>query len=344
MSPILLLGMALLVALAATYALTPVAIRAARRWSFHDNPVGYKKHRAPTPYLGGAAVVGGVLVALLAVAVWVDVQRSLALAGAMLALWVIGTVDDRRTVSPGLRVLAEMLLAAAIWAAGLGWDTGTALVDLPLTMVWVVVVVNAFNLFDNMDGAAGTLAFVVSASVAVLGVVEGNAWLAAGAGAVAGACLGFLPYNLASPARIFLGDGGSIPVGFAVATLVMAGASDAFPAAQAVPVGVLLVGVALLDTALVIVSRLRRGVSILTGGQDHLTFRVRNRLGTAGRVALALGATQALVAALVIGAVETSSALVAVAVAAYLLAATAVILRLEPPGRSRAPRAAAQSE
>ncbi|MFA4929026.1 MAG: MraY family glycosyltransferase [Patulibacter sp.] len=338
----LLLG--LLVALLATYALTPLAIRAASRWGFHDLPVGYKTHRRATPYLGGAAVMAGFLVAIAALGAAVDGSRTLVLAGSVLVLWVVGTIDDRRTVSPGLRVAVELLLAAGVWAAGLGWDSGTALVDLPLTMLWVVLVVNAFNLFDNMDGASGTLAFVVATSAGVLGLVEGNAWLAAGGGALAGACLGFLPYNLASPARIFLGDGGSMPIGFAAAVLVMAGTSDALPAAQAVPVAVVLVGVALLDTALVIVSRRRRGVSILTGGHDHLTYRVRSRLGTARRVALVLGAAQAVLAALAIGATQGSSALIDVAAAVYLVVAVGVILRLESPGGPRASRASAQSE
>ncbi len=342
MSPEVRFLLALLVALLVAGALTPLAIRAAVRWGFHDLPVGYKTHRRPTPYLGGAAVTAGVLVALAGLAGAVDGPRTLVLAGALLVLWVVGTIDDRRTLSPGLRVVIELLLATGIWAAGLGWDSGAALVDLPLTMLWVVIVVNAFNLFDNMDGASSTLALVVAASAAVLGLVEGNAWLAAGGGALAGACLGFLPYNLTSPARIFLGDGGSMPIGLAAAVLVMAGTSDALPAGQAVPVAVVLVGVALLDTALVIVSRRRRGVSILTGGHDHLTYRVRARLGTPRRVAFALGASQALLAALAIGATQVSSALIAVAAAAYLLAATGVILWLEPPAWARAPRA--QSE
>jgi UDP-GlcNAc:undecaprenyl-phosphate GlcNAc-1-phosphate transferase len=337
----LLLG--LLVALLATYALTPLAIRAASRWGFHDLPVGYKTHRRATPYLGGAAVVAGFLLALAALAAAVDGTRTLALAGSVLVLWAVGTIDDRRTVSPGLRVVVELLLAAGIWAAGLGWDSGATLVDLPLTMFWVVLVVNAFNLFDNMDGASGTLAFVVATSAGILGLVEGNAWLAAGGGALAGACLGFLPYNLTSPARIFLGDGGSMPIGFAAAVLVMAGTSDALPAPQAIPVAVVLVGVAVLDTALVIVSRRRRRVSILTGGHDHLTYRVRDRLGTPRRVAVTLGGAQALLAILAIGATQGSPALVAAATTIYLLAAVGVILRLEPPVWPRASRADAQA-
>jgi UDP-GlcNAc:undecaprenyl-phosphate GlcNAc-1-phosphate transferase len=318
----LLLGFG--VALLASVLLTPVAIRLAGRWNFHDAPGGYKTHGAPTPYLGGAAVISGFVVALLAAAAGVDAGRSLLLAGAVAVLWAVGTVDDRRTVTPGVRVAVEVVLAAALWAADLGWDTGAGgVVDLPLTVAWIVVVVNAFNLFDNMDGAAGTIAFVAAGSASVFGLVEGDAWLAAGAGALAGACLGFLPFNLTPPARIFLGDGGSMPIGFAAAALVMAGTADALPPGQALPVALLLVGLPVLDTALVIASRRRRGISILTGGHDHLTYRVLPRLGTPRRVAVALGATQALLGTIAVLSADTGLDPVLAATLAALIAAGA---------------------
>ena len=156
-------------------------------------------------------------------------------------------------------------------------------------MLWVVAVVNAFNLFDNMDGAASSMACVVAGALAVLGLVNGDTWLSVVAAALCGACAGFLPHNLASPARIFLGDGGSMPIGFAVAALAMIGVGDAAREWQSLAMGLLFVGVPALDTGLVIVSRRRRGLSILTGGRDHLTHRARQRLQTARAVAITLG-------------------------------------------------------
>ncbi len=97
-------------------------------------------------------------------------------------------------------------------------------------------------------------------------MVRGDAWLAVGAASLGGACLGFLPRNLSFPARIFLGDGGSMPMGFAVAVLVMVAASTSAVAWRSLLVALLLVGIPALDTSLVIVSRRRRGVSILKGG------------------------------------------------------------------------------
>ncbi len=320
----------LAVALAAVYWATPVAIRVAERFEFFDKPVGYKGHAAPTPYLGGAAVVAGFVVA--AGLLTADWSRTLPLLGGVLVLWVVGTIDDRRNVSPLARVAVEITLAVMLWSLDLGWtlESGAA-VDLALTIVWVVAVVNAFNLFDNMDGAASTMALVVAAGAAVLGVVIGDVWLSVVAVALCGACLGFLPHNLASPARIFLGDGGSMPVGFAAAALVMIGASAAAPEWQALFIGLLLVGIPALDTCFVVISRTRRGISILTGGRDHLTHRTHQRLRTARAVAVALGGAQALISVLAIVAIEGGSSVLVGATILYLVGFGSTIALLDAP-------------
>src|SRR4051812_41429379 len=358
------LGLGLLVALALVYSATPLAIRVADRLQFYDKPAGYKGHARPTPYLGGSAVMVGFLLALFVVSV-ADWDRTLPLVGGMAVLWgggplgdppkrsprprgavrgrgaggvvgPVGPADDRHNVSPGLRVAFEVVVAAVLWQAGLGWDLGLgAGVDLVLTVAWVVGVVNAFNLFDNMDGAASTMALVVSACAAVLGLLHGDNWLAVAAATLCGACLGFLPHNLASPARIFLGDGGSMPIGFGVAALVMIGAAEAAPASQALVVGVLLVGIPALDTCLVILSRRRRGISILTGGRDHLTHRTHRSLGTARAVAMSLGAVQALVAALALFALRGGATTIVLIVVLYFVAAATAIALLEAVERER---------
>src|SRR5215217_6206632 len=299
------------------YWATPLAIRVADRYEFYDRPVGYKAHGRPTPYLGGAAVIGGFVFAVLLLAG--HTERTLPLVLGVATLWALGTLDDRRTVSPRLRVAVEIALAALLWNAGLGWDLGAgAALDLAVTAFWVVAVVNAFNLFDNMDGAAPSMAAVVACGLAIFGIADGNTWLAVTSAALCGACAGFLPHNLASPARIFLGDGGSMPIGFAVAALAMIGVSDAAAAWQSLAMGLLFVGVPALDTALVVISRSRRRISILTGGRDHLTHRARQRLRTARAVALSLGGVQAVISTLALIAIQGSSGLALAAVLLYL--------------------------
>jgi UDP-N-acetylmuramyl pentapeptide phosphotransferase/UDP-N-acetylglucosamine-1-phosphate transferase/tetratricopeptide (TPR) repeat protein len=323
----LIVGLAL--AMAVAYAVTPVAIRLAARFDFYDAPIGYKDHAAPTPYLGGLAVITGFAVALLALTS--DAGQTLPVLGGVVVLWAVGTLDDRRTVGPLPRVAVESALGAMLWVAGLGWSLGLGgAVDLLATVFWVVAVVNAFNLFDNMDGASSTMACVVAAAVAVLGLVQSDVWLVATGAALCGACLGFLPHNLSRPAaRIFLGDGGSMPVGFAIAALVMIGASSIAAEWQALVMGLLLVGVPALDTCLVVVSRRRRGVSILTGGHDHLTHRTRARLRTAHASVAALGAGQALLAALALVAVRGGPELLVPVVVAYLVAMATLIAVLD---------------
>jgi UDP-GlcNAc:undecaprenyl-phosphate/decaprenyl-phosphate GlcNAc-1-phosphate transferase len=317
----------LAIAVAVVYWTTPLAIRVADRLDFHDKPRGYRGHSRPTPYLGGAALTAGfVLATLLLASGW---SRTLPLVGGVVVLWIVGTWDDRREVAWWLRVIVELGLAAALWAAGLGWDLGLGGgVDLALTAFWIVAVVNAFNLFDNMDGQSATMGLVTSVGLATLGLVTGDAWLAIAATALAGACFGFLPHNLlAQPARIFLGDGGSMPLGFAVAALTMIGAADAAPAWQAIALGLLLVGVPALDTTLVVVSRRRRGISVLTGGRDHLTHRARQRLRTALAVALALGSVQIVLSLMAVAAAQGSAIWLAGAAILYLVAlAVAVAL------------------
>ncbi|MDX6691739.1 MAG: hypothetical protein QOG15_3196 [Solirubrobacteraceae bacterium] len=320
-------------ATAIVYAITPIAIRLATRLEFYDAPVGYKAHAAPTPYLGGLAVVTGFVVAVLALSS--NPRQTLPVLGGVIVLWGVGTLDDRRTVPPAQRLAVEGALALMLWASDLGWSLGLgAAADALATVIWVIAVVNAFNLFDNMDGASSTMASVVAAAVAVLGLVQSDVWLVVSGAALCGACLGFLPHNLSRPAaRIFLGDGGSMSIGFAIAALVMIASSSAAAEWQALVLGLLLVGVPALDTCLVVVSRRRRGVSILTAGRDHLTHHTQDRLRTVRGSVAALGAAQALLAALAIVAVRGGPATLVPAVLLYIAGMATLIALLDTAPR-----------
>jgi UDP-GlcNAc:undecaprenyl-phosphate GlcNAc-1-phosphate transferase len=334
----LAVGIALAAGLA--YGVTPVAILAARRFSFYDIPAAAKVHKRPTPYLGGAAVMLAFSVALLVGAG--DAARTLPLLLGVTVLLVVGTIDDRVTVSPAVRVGIELALGAMLAATGLGWKLGAGTpLDMVMTAVWVVSVVNAFNLFDNMDGQASTMALVVSGGACALALSTGADWAAAGSAALCGACAGFLPHNLHKPAKIFLGDGGSMPLGFVVASLVAVAARSAEPSTLALVVGFMLVGLPALDTSLVIVSRKRRGVSFLTGGQDHLTHRTRRQVGTPVRVALVLGSAQALLSALVVVATHNSPVTIVYVMLGFVVCAATAIVSLENPEATSAPVAAA---
>lgn len=315
-------------ALAAAFAVTPVAIAVATRTGFQDKPVGYKGHTAPTPYLGGAAVVAAFVLAGLTVGG--ELSRLSPIVGCAFAMWCLGTLDDRVALGPNIRLTVEFAAASTLWAAGLGWSLfDVAPLDLLITNLWVVGLVNAFNLMDNMDGVAATVGGVTAAVTAVLALVQGDVGLAVLCAGMSGACLGFLPYNLAGPARIFLGDGGSLPIGFVVAAVLMALPDASDLGSTQILAAVMLAGLPVVDTALVMISRRRARIPLLTGGRDHMTHRLATRLGQPRRVAFALGAIQAVLGAVAVGVVQLGEGLVVSAWATWFVAATAAVVLLE---------------
>lgn len=316
-------GLALLLSVIAT----PLARRLALRTDFLDHPRDYKQHGRSTPYLGGTAVMAAW--ALSAVAFGAGLGRYWPILAGAVALWAVGTIDDRRGLPISPRLAVQVGAAALLWATDLGWDLVAGdLLDCGLTVLWVVGLTNAANLMDNQDGAAAAPAVVAAAGIGIVAASEGRPLIGAIALAMAGACAGFLPSNLASPSRIFLGDGGSAPIGFVLAACTISVPSPDFgwvAIAAAIP----LVGVFVFDTTLVTVSRLRRGTPVLSGGRDHLSHRLLRWFGSPRRVAAALAALQAvstLIAALLYGA--SRSVLVVVALA-YLAGAAALVLMLE---------------
>ncbi|MGA2009573.1 MAG: MraY family glycosyltransferase [Solirubrobacteraceae bacterium] len=281
-------AVALALAAVASYALTPPAIRLAHAASLLDHPVGYKSHREPTPYLGGAAVLASLVAVTIVLA---DVgPRLAAVLGCAAALAVVGAYDDRFTASPAGRVVAELVAAWALFVNGVRWaPVRNTELDFILSALWIVGIVNAMNLMDNMDGAAATVAAVSGAGIGTLALDSGNAPIAIAAFAMTGACVGFLPRNLAAPARIFLGDGGSMPLGLLVGGLAICSARGD---GDGVLVGAMLAGLPILDTTLISVSRIRRRVTIVTAGRDHLTHRLLTRARSPRRVCLGLLAAQ----------------------------------------------------
>lgn len=314
-------------AIALSLAATPLAQRAAVRLGFLDHPREYRQHARSTPYLGGTAVLAAWAVSAIAFGDLLGRYWPI-LAGAGL-LWAMGTIDDKVALPAGPRILLQVGVALLLWATDLGWDLiAGELPDLALTVLWVVGLTNAANLMDNLDGAAGSSALVAAAGIGALAAGQGEPILGAIALALSGACGGFLPFNLSSPSRIFLGDGGSAPIGFVLAACVMS-----IPAPHygwvTVLAAVPLVGVFVLDTTLVVVSRLRRHEPILTGARDHLSHRLLGWLGSPRRVACALAGTQAVLAVIAIILYSVGeAALVAVAVI-YLVAAAGLIGALE---------------
>jgi UDP-GlcNAc:undecaprenyl-phosphate GlcNAc-1-phosphate transferase len=325
---------------------TPLMARVAVSIGLLDHPIGHKQHQRPTPYLGGVAILLAVATAVLLIeGVAAPLPVVLLAAGAMCAL---GTLDDWRPMAPGSRVAVQAVIGAAVWAGDAGWvTTAPAWVELLLTIGWVVLAVNSLNLLDNLDGSAASVAAASATGIAVIAIATGGAaWAALVAAALLGACLGFLPFNLARPARVFLGDGGSTVIGFLVAVAAM-GALNGESSQSIYLAAGLLIAVPLVDTALVMVSRHRRGISLLSGGRDHLTHRVYSRVRDPRKVALELAAVQATLSGVAVLALLAGPVAVAIATGCCAIAAVAAITALEmsfgaPPAPSTSPPAAAE--
>jgi UDP-GlcNAc:undecaprenyl-phosphate/decaprenyl-phosphate GlcNAc-1-phosphate transferase len=344
-SPDLSVAAAFAIAAIVTYLATPVAIAIAVRTNFFDHPAGYKGHHKPTPYLGGTAIIVGIIASVAAVRGGVPAHWAI-IVGAI-AIWAMGTVDDRVNLSISVRTVAEIGIAVLLWSTGRGWNVfHVDALDLALTIVWVVGVMNAFNLMDNMDGAAASVAAVSALGAGALALITGDDALAALSFAVAGACFGFLPRNLAKPARIFMGDGGSLVLGLLVARVTMAAVTRSYLGPSGVIVAALLVSLVILDTTLVTVSRTRAGRSVLIGGRDHLSHRLAIRLGGPRRVAFTLAVSQLLVCAITIGVARAGTGWILLSGGAGVVLGLGLIWQFETSSRPSAKEASAthQSE
>jgi UDP-GlcNAc:undecaprenyl-phosphate GlcNAc-1-phosphate transferase len=263
---------AALAALLLTAVLVEPARRLALRYGLTDRPAPHKAHRRVTPYLGGTAIVIGTLAPTVATVNPTHARIWLVL-GAALGIAALGLFDDARTLRPSTRIAVEALLASIVALGGVRLNLlGQDQLDLLLTVGWIIVVTNSFNLLDNTDGALATVACATTVPLAVFAIVAGQPDLALLLLCLAAACTGFLLHN-AAPARIFMGDSGSLFIGFLIATsaaLVAPGPARVDRAA----ILLLIVFVAAVDTGLVVVSRQLAGRSWLQGGTDHVAHRL----------------------------------------------------------------------
>ncbi len=273
----------------------PLARRAALATDFLDHPREYRKHAGAVPYLGGAGVFAAFAVSA---AIFGDAFSRIPSVIALAALLMLmGTADDRRPLGPGIRFIVQVGAALALWLDGIRWEPfGVLALDLPITLIWVVGLTNAFNLLDNIDGSAATVGAVSAAGIGAVALGSGAGELAAVAWALSGACAAFLLFNLSESHKIFLGDGGSMPVGFLIAALAML-LPTAHPKVAVLAAAPLAAG-AIFDTTLVVISRYRRGAGILTGGRDHCTHRLLALLDTPPRVCAVLAAATVLLCGL----------------------------------------------
>jgi UDP-GlcNAc:undecaprenyl-phosphate GlcNAc-1-phosphate transferase len=269
---------AFVVPLLLAWVLTPLALRLAVRLDVLDEPGEIKAQETAVPYLGGVAIVLAFSVTVLAAAVAQGGGREVGdlavLLGTGVLLALLGLVDDLRGVGVWLRLSVEVGAGVVVVVSGSGATiTGVPALDAVATIGWVVLVVNAINLLDNMDGLSAGVAAVAGLAFFVLAVARGQFLVAALSIALAGCAVGFLRHNF-HPARIYMGDAGSLFLGFMLAVTATRIEMVDTPPAVAFFVPLLVLGVALFDTTLVVVERLQHGRSPFQGGRDHVSHRL----------------------------------------------------------------------
>lgn len=278
----------------------------ARRSGFVDSPGGHKQHTSPVALGGGIAITWTVClpVLLITLAAWASVRFGVpswwpefarihapgvafkapgvfAVIGGAVILHVIGLIDDVRPLGPGLK-LAVQTAVALVLAAGFGIRLLEMLpppVSVALTVVWIVCITNAFNFLDNMDGLSAGVAVIAGTIFAAAALSGGQVFVPLVTIALVGTLLGFLVFNF-QPATIFMGDSGSLVVGYFMAVLVVL-TTFYNPGRQLMPAGVFLpivvLAVPLYDVVSVFVHRLRAGQSIFRGDRRHFSHRLVRR-------------------------------------------------------------------
>ena len=258
----------------AAYGFTPLTRQLALRLNIVDQPGQRKIHREPIPLLGGIAIYGAFLLATLLF----TPATHLVEFGAVLAggLWLatVGYIDDRNGMNPRVKLASQALAGVVLILAGIQVRLfEIQVLDVALTLFWVVGITNALNLMDNMDGLAAGITAIAASTFFVLAASQELILVSSLSAALCGATLGFLRYNF-SPASTFMGDTGSLVIGFVVAVL---GIKLDFPSQSTVvtwAIPILVLAIPIFDTTLVTFTRLREGRSPFQGGKDHTSHRI----------------------------------------------------------------------
>ncbi len=276
---------AFLIALFLSLYFTPIIRKAAIRYGVLDVPdSGLKSHGESTPYLGGVAIYLSFLFSLAFTYDFTPEILGILLAASIVV--TIGLFDDLKVLSPGVKLLGQIVASFVLVKAGIM----IRLTFLPepvafgLTMLWLVGMTNAINLIDVSDGLAAGVASIAGAFLYIIAVYNGSNTIAMLTLSLIGATLGFLAFNR-PPARIFMGDTGSMFLGFMLAAIAMIG-HYTFTHRLAALAPVIILGVPLFDTVFVMGARAARRLPLMRGSPDHFAVRLRNHGASPLRIAL----------------------------------------------------------
>ncbi|GMV49146.1 undecaprenyl/decaprenyl-phosphate alpha-N-acetylglucosaminyl 1-phosphate transferase [Nitrospirales bacterium NOB] len=338
---ILLILTFLLAAILAIYGV-PIARRAALKFGIVDSPDGRLKHqREPVPYLGGLAIYLSFLVSLAFTFEFRHDVLGIVLAGTLVVM--LGLIDDFGVLSPGAKLAGQCLAVFVLIKSGIRIEIASLpdWVDIALTVLWMIGIINAFNLLDIMDGLSAGVGVISAAFLCVVAILNGDQTTAFMLAALMGSLLGFLRYNW-KPASIYMGDSGALFIGLMLGALSMIGKyTEGHVVSLLTPV--LILGMPIFDTLFVMYIRFLRGLPIFLGSPDHLAIRLRHwglsvkqvvvisYLGAAllGTIGLLVMAVPQEVAVLLSGATLVGLAVAAVSLTKLKVAGRGVMLNPE---------------
>jgi UDP-GlcNAc:undecaprenyl-phosphate GlcNAc-1-phosphate transferase len=253
----------------------PIARRAALKHGIVDSPDGkLKQQHEPVPYLGGLAIYLAFLISLAFTFEFRQDVLGIVLAGTIVMM--LGLIDDFGVLSPVSKLAGQLLAVFVLIKSGIRIQI-TALpdwLDMVLTTLWMVGIINAFNLLDIMDGLSAGVGLICASFMLLIALLNGDTTIAFMLTALIGSLVGFLRYNY-NPAQIYMGDAGSLFLGLMLGALSMIGQyTRAHPISLLTPV--LILGVPIFDTLFVMYVRFLRGLPIFLGSPDHMPLRLRH--------------------------------------------------------------------
>ena len=266
----------MVVGFAAALCLTPLTRQIAMRLGVTAAPNTRNIHGRHMPLMGGAAIyVAFVLSVLLFSPPRYLVELGAVVAGATLLAW-IGYLDDRKSLDPRIRLLVMTAAALVVTLAGVQIRLfNNQWIDIPLSLFWIVALVNALNWIDNMDGLAAGTAAITSAVFLFIAVTQGQVLVSMLAAAIFGSAIGFLIYNF-NPSSTFMGDMGAYTLGFVLAVVAIKLKFDVQPLNVTWMVPILVLALPIVDINLAILTRVLEGRPLMLGGKDHISHRLMN--------------------------------------------------------------------
>jgi UDP-GlcNAc:undecaprenyl-phosphate GlcNAc-1-phosphate transferase len=297
----------LLVVSITAFVITPLFRSIARKLKIMDYPGGRKLQANPVAYLGGLAIItpitlGSFLLIFTSVTIDLKQQLYLGLILPALAIAIVGLLDDIYQLPPWPRFISQSAVGVVtsfiLYLSGSGVEIfDNQLLNSSTTILWVVTIINALNFIDNMDGLATSISMVASLALFVLSYINNQYLVAALSLAIFASCLGFLFWNK-KPASIYLGDAGSLYLGFLLAAISIRIDLDNDSAPIRALVLILILAIPVIDTTQVVVSRIAKGKSPFEGGRDHISHLLLNR-GLSQRSVLFMLTTSATLFAIV---------------------------------------------